>query len=148
MAAKITEDQKWELLEGIACGRPIGELAGIVGVSSPTITNRLANPAFLAELVALFDVYDESAVEWLEAFERWEPNPLERRTQYALRHRVAKLIRAKFHNEDLAEQEEGRRRGWLKRGGITWKWDESFKRWKYGAFNDSWWRGSIGGADT
>ena len=147
MSRKLTEDQKWELLEGIACGRPIGELAGIAGVSSPTITNRLANPAFLAELVSLFDVYDESAVEWLEALERWELHPLERRTQYALRHRVAKLIRAKFRAEDLAEQEAGRRRGRLKRGGITWKWNEDYKRWEYGMFGDCWWRGSIGGAD-
>lgn len=146
MSAKFTEDQKWDLLSGIADGRPIGELAGIAGVSSPTITNKLANPVFLAELVDLFDVYDESVVEWLEHLERWELQPLERRTQYALRHRVAKLIRAKFHAEDLAEQKEGRRRGWLKRGGLVWKWDATFNRWQYGAFNDCWWVGSIGGA--
>ena len=142
MSAKITEAQMWSLLEGIAAGRPLGALAGLAGVSTPTLTNKLADPAFLGELVGLFDVYDDATAGWLEFFEYWWNRPGERSTSYQLRQRVAKLIREKFHAEDMAEQEEGRRRGWLKRGGVTWTWDRFQKCWTCGG---SWWRGSIGG---
>ena len=68
---------------------------------------------------------------------------MERQTQYALRQRIAKAIREKFAAEDEAEQEAARRSGgYLRRGGIDWKWDRLQRRWTYGA---NWWRGSIGG---
>ena len=145
MSTKLTKEQKWALLEGIADGRPLAALAGIVGVSSPTVMNRLSNPEFLGELVDLFTAYDDDTIAWLDCLEYWWRRPLERQTQRALRQRVAKLIRAKFHAEDVAEQEEARRRGWLARGGLTWKWSEQFERWTYGAGFDNWWVGSIGG---
>ncbi len=54
MSAKFTEEQMIGILDGLADGLPICALAGIAGVSLPTLMNKLYNPAFLRQLIEPF----------------------------------------------------------------------------------------------
>lgn len=143
MSAKFTDEQLAGLLDGIASGMPMGALAGIAGVSSPTLMNRLHNAGFLHRLVGVFDKYDAATVTMLERLEHWWNYPGEREVAYKLRQMVAKVLRDRFHDHDDAEQRAARRKGPLRRGGIDWRWSSTNKRWEYGTSN--WWRGSISG---
>ena len=144
MSAKFTDKQLADLLDGIADGLPIGSLAGIVGVSSPTIANRLNDAAFLQRIAETVKEYDAGTVALLERLEHWWNYPGERPNAYRLRQSVAKAIRSRFRDRDEAEKKAARRKGrTLRRGGIEWRWNADENRWELGKAN--WWRGSIGG---
>lgn len=145
MSANFTDGQMADLLDGIASGLPIGALAGIVGVSSPTVSTKLRNADFLARLVAPFAEYGAETKAMLERLERWWNYPGEYDAVYRIRHEVARVLRGKFKAEDESEQERARRRGSrLKRGGLEWCWNAAFERWEYagggrGASCNNWW---------
>lgn len=144
MAVKFTDKMLADLLAGIAGGLPIGSLAGIVGVSSPTITNKLNDAAFLQRIAETVKEYDAGTVALLERLEHWWNYPGERPNAYRLRQSVAKVIRSRFRVRDEAEQKAARRKGRkLRRGGVEWRWNADEDRWELG--KENWWRGSIGG---
>lgn len=144
MAKEFSDEQLKTLLAAIADGLPIGALAGRLGVSGPTFTNKVNRPGFMERLANAVPKYDADAVALLARLEAWWKRDGEREAAYRLRHRVAKAIRAKFAAEDAAEQEAAKRKGkTLLRGGIIWRWNVSFQRWESGSGN--YWRGSIGG---
>ena len=100
MSAKFTDKQLADLLAGIADGLPIGALAGTVRE------------------------YDADTCKLLERLEHWWNYPGERPTSYRLRQSVAVAIRARFHDQDEAEQKAARRKGRkLRRGGVDWTWN-------------------------
>ena len=145
MSKQISHEHMRALLDGIADGLPIGALAGIAGLSSPTLTNRLLAPDFLKRLAETCAAYDADTQDLLSRLEHWYRRPGERMTSRRLRQTVAKAIRERFAAEDAAEQAQGKRKrgGGLLRGGIRWYWDAAENRWQH--WDGSWWRGSIGG---
>lgn len=144
MSAKFTDKQLADLLAGIADGLPIGALAGVAGVSSPTITSKLHNAEFIEQLAGTVREYDADTCKLLERLEHWWNYPGERPTSYRLRQSVAKAIRSRFRDRDEAEKKAARRKGrTLRRGGIEWRWNADENRWELG--KENWWRGSIGG---
>lgn len=141
---KFTDKMLADLLAGIADGLPIGALAGVAGVSSPTIANRLNDAAFLQRIAETVKEYDAGTVALLERLEHWWNYPGERPNAYRLRQSVAKAIRSRFRDRDEAEKKAARRKGrQLRRGGVDWTWNADEDRWELGSGN--WWRGSIGG---
>ena len=71
MSAKFTDKQLADLLAGIADGLPIGALAGVAGVSSPTITSKLHNAEFIEQLAGTVREYDADTCKLLERLEHW-----------------------------------------------------------------------------